>query len=91
MAIHLDVLTEKARIVTRAALARYPSIPERLRKELVLGTYFEGTDRVFELYCAGDRPQDAIVLTRVTVSAVTGEVGPVEVLSEHWCGSAEEG
>lgn len=84
MTIKLEVLREKARIATREALMRCPAIPEHLRQNLTVGVQFSGETRVFELYLPGDRPEDAIVFARVTVSSATGEVGPVEVYPERW-------
>jgi hypothetical protein len=86
MTIKLDVLKEKARVATREALARCPEIPERFRENLTLGVEFAGENRIFELYVAGARPEDAVVLARVEVSSITGDVGEVETFPERWSG-----
>ncbi len=70
----LDELQELARIATRAELARYEPIPEEWARELTLGTFFDGEDRIFELYVAGLRPADAIVLTSARVNRTTRAV-----------------
>jgi hypothetical protein len=82
--IKLEVLKERARVVTRAALADHPPVPQELWERVVLGMQLAGDDWVFELYAAGERPQDAIVLTRVSANRLTGEVGPVEVFPAAW-------
>ena len=84
MAIALDVLTEKARVAVREALMHWPPFPQHFRRSLVMGTIFSGDDRIFELYVAMARPEDAIVLVRVKVDSRTGAVGTVEVFSERW-------
>lgn len=70
----LDDLQEIARVATRAALKAYEPIPPEWEKRLTLGTLFEGDDRVFELYVAGERPRDAIVLTSARVNRLTQSV-----------------
>jgi hypothetical protein len=70
----LDELQEIARVATRAALEAYEPIPPEWEKNLTLGTLFEGDDRVFELYVAGERPRDAIVLTSARVNRLTRSV-----------------
>jgi len=74
----LGELRELARKLTREALADY-ELPQELRAELILGTFFEGNHRIFELYRPGPRPEDAQVISRVLIDAVTGEAGPVEI------------
>ncbi|MBZ4416288.1 hypothetical protein [Myxococcus sp. RHSTA-1-4] len=85
MTIHLDTLKEKARAATREALARHPPIPDRIRQNLTLGVQFSGEVRIFELYVPAERPENAIVLARVAVNSITGEVGQVDVYPERWC------
>lgn len=70
----LDELEEVARVATRAELTRYEPIPEAWARELTLGTFFEGEDRLFKLYVPGLRPSDAIVLTSARVNRVTRAV-----------------
>jgi hypothetical protein len=64
----LDELQEIARIATRAALEEYERIPAESEKNLTLGTFFDGDDRIFELYIAGERPADAVVISSARVN-----------------------
>jgi hypothetical protein len=77
----LAELQEVAQEATRKALEEY-AIPDEVREKLVLGTYFQGDERVFELYVPGYQPEDARVLTRATVNAMSGEVN-VELFVPH--------
>ena len=70
----LDELQEIARIATRSELERFDPIPDAWRASLTLGTFFDGDDRIFELYVAGARPADAIVLTSARVNRKTKAV-----------------
>jgi hypothetical protein len=70
MSQELDQLQEIARVATRKALEEYV-LPEGWRAHLTLGTEFRGDERVFELYVAGERPQDAIVIASTTVNRRT--------------------
>ncbi len=70
----LDELQELARVATRAELEQYEPIPDEWKTALTLGTFFDGDDRIFELYVARDRPADAIVLTSARVNRVTRDV-----------------
>lgn len=85
----LDELRETARAATRSALENYERVPDDARNLLTLGTRFDGDDRIFELYIPGELPQDAVILTRVRVNAITGEVGPVEVFLPRRVASSE--
>lgn len=67
----LDELQELARVATRAELERFQPIPEEWKSALTLGTFFDGDDRIFELYVTRDRPADAIVLTSARVNRNT--------------------
>lgn len=69
----LAELTEIARQATREALTGR-CIPEEIRCELVLGTYWDGDYRLFELYVPGEKPEDARVISKARVHAVTGAV-----------------
>jgi hypothetical protein len=89
MTLKLEELTERARVAVREAMKKWPPLPEHLRSNLVVGTEFSGADRVFELYVAAERPQDATVLARVSVNSATGAVGPVEVFPERWVAPSE--
>ena len=64
----LEELQEIARRAIQRALEDY-LIPEEYRSDLVLGTLFEGEDRVFELYLPGARPSDAVVISSARVRA----------------------
>lgn len=70
----LDELQKIARVATRAALERYERIPEEWEKNLTLGTFFEGDDRIFELYIAAERPVDAVVISSARVNRTTRNV-----------------
>ena len=67
----LAVLEEIARVATAEALRDFEPVPETWRRELALGTLFEGDDRVFELYVPGERPSDAIVISSARVNRKT--------------------
>lgn len=64
----LDELREIARLATRKALEDYEPFPKEWEKDLTLGTFFDGDDRVFELYVARERPADAIVISSARVN-----------------------
>lgn len=66
-------LEKIARQATRDALSAY-KIPDKIREELILGIFFDGNERIFELYVPGKKPADAIVVSRAKVDAVTGKV-----------------
>ena len=70
----LAELEEIARVATFEALQSYEAVPVELRKQLVLGTLFDGEDRVFELYVSGERPADALVFTSARVNRRTRAV-----------------
>jgi len=61
-----------AREATHAALQGYEA-PEH-RENLTLGSAITDADGVFELYIAGERPQDAKVISKAVVDRVTGDV-----------------
>lgn len=64
----LDQLQEIARVATREALEEYEQIPKEWEANLTLGTFFDGDDRIFELYVATDKPRDAIVISSARVN-----------------------
>ena len=64
----LDELQEIARLATRTALDRYKPMPAEWEKNLTLGTFFEGEDRIFELYIAAEKPADAVVISTARVN-----------------------
>ena len=71
--LSLDEMQEIARLATRKALKRY-SRPNFSFENLVLGIYHNKECGKFELYIAGERPEDAIVIGEATVNRKTGEV-----------------
>lgn len=70
----LDELQEIARLATRAALEEYERIPAEWEKNLTLGTFFDGDDRIFELYIAAEQPSDAVVISSARVNRRTKAV-----------------
>lgn len=77
----VDELEPIARDATRDALVGYSAALAEYRNSpnLTLGTQVEDEALTFELYVAGERPTDAIVLASARVSRTTGEVLGVEV------------
>jgi len=81
--IALKVLQETARQLTFEGLKKFV-IPQEIRNKLVLGTLFDGDTRIFELYIPGERPSDAVVISRVRVNSLSGEIeGAVEIFTLH--------
>ena len=76
--IPLNQLQECARLLTLEALAGYV-IPEEIRSNLILGVQFEGDTRIFELYVPGDKPSDAVVISKARLNIYSG-TGDVEVI-----------
>ena len=70
----LEELREIARLATYEALKAYEPFPKEWEKNLTLGTFFEGDDRIFELYIAAEKPADAIVISSARVSRRTRSV-----------------
>lgn len=70
----LDQLEELARAATQEALRSYEPVPEEWRQHLTLGTFFDGEYRIFELYVAQERREDAIVISSARVNRTTGSV-----------------
>ncbi|HBZ46862.1 MAG TPA: hypothetical protein DEO93_06220 [Stenotrophomonas sp.] len=64
-------MREIARRLTQKELEAYV-IPDEMRDSLALTTLFEGDDRVFVLYVPGEQRENARVIARTTVNAVTG-------------------
>jgi hypothetical protein len=81
--VKLDDLRALAMEMSRRALEDYPRLPPALQGQLTLGTYFEATETIFELYLPGETPSDAIVLVRVAMDKRTGD-GTVEIREENW-------
>lgn len=70
----LDELQEIARLATRIALEGYEPVPEEWEKNLTLGTFFEGEERIFELYIAAEKPADAVVISTARVNRKSRDV-----------------
>ena len=64
----LDELQEIARKATYEALKEYEPISEEWEKSLTLGIFFDGDDRIFQLYVAAERPRDTIVISSARVN-----------------------
>lgn len=84
MKISTDELEEKARLLTKEALRHHAPIPDDLRARLTLGMSAEGKLRTFSLYIAGEKPEDAITVTQVSLNSETGEASAVEVFPSAW-------
>lgn len=78
----LQELEEIARVLTKNTLVNY-DIPEDVKNNLVLGTFFDGDYRIFQLYIPGDRPEDARVISSVRVNALTGQANIEVFLTRH--------
>lgn len=63
-----------AKNATFAALVRYVSPSNEEKAVMTLGKVITDTEGVFELYIAGDRPQDAKVISCAKVNRLTGVV-----------------
>ncbi len=77
----VDELEPIARKATKETLEGYAAAmaPYRDSPNLTLGTLIENEVLTFQLYVAGERPADAVVLTSTRVSRSTGEVLGVDV------------
>ncbi|WP_162596652.1 hypothetical protein [Thiofilum flexile] len=62
-----------ARPSTRNALLGYER-PVGDLKYLTLGSMLTETHGIYEVYIAGERPEDAEVISQTTVDRITGEV-----------------
>jgi hypothetical protein len=72
--LKLDEMQEIARKATRTALGQCRRLTAEENVNLTLGSGIEGDEGIFELYLAGQRPQDAKVISRANVNRYTGEV-----------------
>ena len=70
----LDELQELARVATREALEAYEPFPDEWKENLTLGTFFDGDDRIFELYVAAERPAGGIVISSTRINRKTKAV-----------------
>jgi len=86
----LAELQESARVATQIALSSRTPLRQSVRDALTLGTRWEGDTAIFELYIAGAKPTDAIVLTETRVNLYDGRVEAVHVHDGAW-GSVELG
>jgi Immunity protein 35 len=77
----LDECVERAKELSRDALWGW-EIREEHKGRLTQGSGFDGSQAVVDLYVAGERPTDAIVLVRVRLDRYSGE-GKVEIFHEH--------
>lgn len=76
----LNELQERAKVATYITLESRPRLPPTV--PITLGTRWEDTCIVFELYVAQERPQDAIVLTRARVNIFDGRIEAMNVFDE---------
>jgi hypothetical protein len=77
----LTVLQEIARVATRDQLSHWTDFGQQ--ESLTLGTLWQDDLVIFELYIAGERPSDALVLTEAKVHAYSGELVQVRVFEEN--------
>ena len=77
----VDELEPIARDATRDALEGYAEAlaPYRDSPNLTLGTIIEDEVLTFQLYIAGERPADGVVLASTKVSRIAGAVLAVDV------------
>lgn len=71
--LRLDDMEVMAKKATFEALQGYPK-PSGNLENLTLGTSLTDTEGIFELYISGERPQDAVVISRAAVDRRSGEV-----------------
>ena len=76
----IDELREIARLATYDALKDFEPPPGEWQANLVLGYGVDGEYGIFELYVAGERPEDAIVISSARVHRKTKSV---EVTISH--------
>ena len=74
MSAELEALQEIARAATYEALKSYEPVPEKWKEHLTLGTFFDGNERIFQLYVAAERPAEAIILSTARVNRLTKEI-----------------
>jgi hypothetical protein len=74
----LDELEEIARLATRNELENYERLPPEWEADLTLGIYFDGDERVFELYIAKERPAGGIVISTARVNRKTRSVSVID-------------
>lgn len=69
----LKELEEIAARANREVLKNY-IVPDEIWDGMVLGIFFEDDYRIFELLVPGERPEDALVISRACVHIITEEV-----------------
>ena len=67
----MEPIAKKA--MHNALVGCHPPSDEQ-KKQLILGKVLTDTEGIFELYVPAERPQDATVISRVTIDRVTEEV-----------------
>lgn len=67
-------MEERAKEMTFAALDAYQPPSDEEKSRITLGKMFTDEVGVFELYVAGERSEDAVVISRAEVNRKTGEV-----------------
>ncbi len=77
----LDELTEIAREHIAKSLESH-TISEELISELVMVTFWDGDDVVFELDILDETPMDTKLFARARVNTFTGIAAPVEVFPD---------
>lgn len=77
MKLKLEEMQDIAQRATLEALKKYER-PEGRLEDLTLGAVMNETEGLFELYIAGDAPQDAKMISCAKVQRSTGQVS-VEV------------
>jgi hypothetical protein len=77
----LDQTEPIAKAATRAALEGARQLTDAEKERLTLGTLIEDDAYVWELYLAGERPEDAVMICQARVDRLTGGV-TVQVFDE---------
>ncbi|EKW1655698.1 hypothetical protein [Citrobacter freundii] len=70
--IPLDILQEKARLLTKGELSNY-ILPKNLKDKLTLVVEQDGDDRVFILFVPGHTPKDGKDISRVRINEYSGK------------------
>ena len=80
----LAELQEAARVATQISLSSRTPLGQSVRDALTLGTRWDGDAVIFELYIAGAKPADAIVLTETRVNLYDGRIEAVHIHDGAW-------
>ncbi|MDE9619077.1 hypothetical protein [Citrobacter portucalensis] len=70
--IPLDILQEKARLLTKEELRKH-ILPKNLKEKLTLVIEQDGDHRVFILFVPGHTPKDGIDISRVRINEYSGK------------------